>query len=357
MEDVFKAILAKEYIQSQANYAVVSFATEFDLNKEEKAIVDLPEETKDPVNDDFSLPSPVASSGASNYDEQQAFSMTAFPCFGNPYGAPNMPVFNFTPHYREMSPTIRPVQAPGSPLIQGRPRMYSNPNMGNVSPILGGINPMMNGAPLIVPVSVNQFTDVNVLLVKNLPNNITPLMLFRLFGMYGNVMKIKILFNNPEKAFIEFQSPLQAELARSYLCDCTILGRTIKVEFAKKGTLVDISLLRKEPDNQYLGDFTNSSEHRYKYVGSKNHANISPPSRVLHLSNLHPDKTEAFYKELFHHFGTIKKFMFLKCEEKMALVQMESIEDALSILMYFHNFDVDGKFMKVSFSKYQKIKS
>jgi len=44
----------------------------------------------------------------------------------------------------------------------------------------------------------------NILLVNNLPESITPLMLFRLFGMYGNVMKVKILFNKPEKGFIEF---------------------------------------------------------------------------------------------------------------------------------------------------------
>jgi len=216
----------------------------------------------------------------------------------------------------------------------------------------------------MLPMSAGQFNNVNtfntpinnVLHVKDLPENITPLMLFRLFGMYGNVMKIKILFNHPEKAFIEFQSPLQAELARRCLSNCPIQGKILKVDFAKKGTTVDISLLKKEPDNKYLGDFSNSSEHRYKYVGSKNHANISPPSKVLHLSNMHADQTETYYRELFKNHGKIKKFLFMKSEEKMALIEMVSVEDALNILMYFHNYDIDGKFLKVSFSKYKKIK-
>lgn len=56
-----------------------------------------------------------------------------------------------------------------------------------------------------------------------------------------------------------------------------------------------------------MGDFTNSSEHRYKYVGSKNHANIAAPSRVLHLSNLGTDDS-MYFQELFSEIGKITKF-------------------------------------------------
>lgn len=373
MEDVFKAIVTKDFLQSQnlAHQFTVSFASERDFGKEDKDLrkedkgLDDPEESKDLASEDFSLPSPMGN-GGSFYDFEQNFSMTAFPCFPDPYGGSNSPVLS---PYRNASPVLGPVstmQSPASPLLAGRPRGISYPNMTphahahahTHSPqMMGNISPQ-HGSPLLVPMSAGPITTLNnVLLVKNLPENITPLMLFKLFGMYGNVMKIKILFNNPEKAFIEFQSPLQAELARAYLSNSTIMGKSLKIDFAKKGTVVDISLLKKEPDNQYLGDYSGSADHRYKYVGSKNHANISPPSKVLHLSNMHPDKTEKFYKELFKDHGRIKKFIFMKCEEKMALVQMESVEDALAILMNFHNFDIDGKFLKVSFSKYKKVKS
>lgn len=195
----------------------------------------------------------------------------------------------------------------------------------------------------------------NILIVNNLPENISPLMLFRLFGMYGNVMKVKILFNKPEKGFIEFQSPLQAELARSNLNNCPLFGNNLMIDFAKKGTVVEVSLLKKEPNNKYMGDFTNSSEHRYKYVGSKNHSNISSPSKVLHLSNLPPDRDEEFFKALFKEAGKIEKFMFMKNTENMALIEMGSIGEAILVLMLFHNFNIDGKFLKVSFSKYKKV--
>jgi len=47
---------------------------------------------------------------------------------------------------------------------------------------------------------------------------------------------------------------------------------------------------------------------------------------------------------------------WLKVEGKMMLLEMISINDAVAILMLFHNYNIDGKFLKVSFSKYQKIK-
>ena len=364
LEDVFRAIMARDYINSQnliASQIAVSFTSEKDFIKEERGI-DEQEEYKGRESniDDFALPSAMIES--SQYEDHMNFNMTAFPCFSHPYMNNGPPVLGLSPNYSHTPSSLGPSSplSKGSPILGSRTHIVGSNSMilNTGSPILGNMSPPMGGSPLLLPVSTNHFNPVsNVLLVKNLPDNITPLMLFKLFGMYGNVMKIKILFNNPEKAFIEFQSSPQAELARTYLGDCHIMGKALRIDFAKKGTIVDISLLKKEPDNKYLGDFANSSEHRYKYVGSKNHANITPPSKVLHLSNMHPDKSEAFYKELFRNYGRVTKFIFMKCEEKMALVQMNSIEDALSILMNFHNFDIDGKYLKVTFSKYKKVKS
>jgi len=373
MDDVFKALMAKEYIaQSQLynnNQITVTFSSEKELPQQESTD-NQQEEHKDNHNEDFALPPSMMET--SGYEETTNFSMTAFPCFSEQYVGANSPVLGLSPTFSHGSRTIRSLSPMRNPsLVINKDRfslMHPNstyfdpgsPHLGSMSPPVNALN----GSPLIMPISMNQFGNLNgystpmnnVLHVKDLPDNITPLMLFRLFGMYGNVMKIKILFNHPDKAFIEFQSPLQAELARRCLTNCPIMGNILKVDFAKKGTVVDISLLKKEPDNKYLGDFSTSSEHRYKYVGSKNHANISPPSKVLHLSNMHPEKSEAFYKELFGNYGKIKKFLFMKNEEKMALVEMASVEDALNILMHFHNYDVDGKYLKVTFSKYKKVK-
>lgn len=195
-----------------------------------------------------------------------------------------------------------------------------------------------------------------ILLIRNLPVGVAAKMLFRLFGMYGNVMKVKIFFKNPENALVEYQTAEQAELAKTYLNNCLVYGNNIFVTNSKQGVVVDISALKKGEETQYMGDFANSPEHRYKFSGSKNHMNIVPPSKVLHLSNLCDDKEDDFYINLFREYGLIKRFTFLKGIERMALMEMSSIDDAVKILMNFHNFNINGKYLKVSFSKYQKIK-
>ena len=88
-------------------------------------------------------------------------------------------------------------------------------------------------------------------------------------------------------------------MAKQNLNGVLIFGKNLICDYAKKSTIVDVTLLKKEPNNKYMGDYTNSSEHRYKYVGSKNHSNIAPPSKVLHLSNLPGDKGPDFFKALF----------------------------------------------------------
>ena len=198
--------------------------------------------------------------------------------------------------------------------------------------------------------------STNILMIKNLPKNISARMLFRLFGMYGNVVKVKIFYKSPENALIEYQDNFQANLAKVYLNNCSVYGSNIFVTNSKQGVVINTNALRRDDENQYMGDYTNSIEHRYKFAGSKNHYNIAPPSKVIHLSNLCLDKGEDFYRELFDSFAMIKKFIFLKGKEKMALMEVGSVSEAVSILMNFHNYNINGKFLKVSFSKYSNIK-
>ena len=44
----------------------------------------------------------------------------------------------------------------------------------------------------------------NLVIVKNLPKGLTPDYLFRLFSLYGNILRIKIFYKNPENALVEF---------------------------------------------------------------------------------------------------------------------------------------------------------
>lgn len=207
---------------------------------------------------------------------------------------------------------------------------------------------------MITREETNDNRTQNTVMVKNLPDGIACQHLFRLFGMYGNVMKIKIFFKNPENALIEFQESSQANLAKTHLNNCPLMGNNIFVTISKNG--IHLGAPNVQENNKFLMDYSDSKEHRYKIAGSKNFRNIAPPSSVLHLSNLSEDKDELFYINLFKECGRINKILPLKGETKTMLVEMENIMQSVNVLIHFHNYNIDGKFLKVSFSKYQMIK-
>jgi hypothetical protein len=204
------------------------------------------------------------------------------------------------------------------------------------------------------PSNFNSQDSKNTVLVKNLPANTTLRDIFRLFNCFGNVMKIKIFYSNPENALVEFEDDAQAGLAKNLLNGCPFRDSILHVGISKNPIIINIPYIPE--GHKYLADYKNSKEHRYRIAGSKNCRNIARPSSVIHLSNLCEDKELDFYYKLFQGFGVVKRMFTLKGKAKSILVEMGSIADAVEILVNFHNFSIEGKFLKVSFSKYQKIK-
>ncbi|XP_013876745.1 polypyrimidine tract-binding protein 1a isoform X2 [Austrofundulus limnaeus] len=192
----------------------------------------------------------------------------------------------------------------------------------------------------------------NVLLVSNLnPESVTPHCLFILFGVYGDVMRVKILFNKKENALVQMSDGTQAQLAMSHLNGQRLHGRAMRVTLSKHTT---VQLPREGHEDQGLTkDFSNSPLHRFKKPGSKNYSNIFPPSATLHLSNIPPSVVEDDLKRLFVSSGaTVKAFKFFQKDRKMALIQMGSVEEAIECLIEFHNHDLgENHHLRVSFSK------
>ncbi|XP_072314303.1 polypyrimidine tract-binding protein 1a isoform X2 [Eucyclogobius newberryi] len=192
----------------------------------------------------------------------------------------------------------------------------------------------------------------NVLLVSNLnPESVTPHCLFILFGVYGDVMRVKILFNKKENALVQMSDGTQAQLAMSHLNGQRLHGRAMRVTLSKHTT---VQLPREGHEDQGLTkDFSNSPLHRFKKPGSKNYSNIFPPSATLHLSNIPPSVMEDDLKRLFGSCGaTVKAFKFFQKDRKMALIQMGSVEEAIECLIEFHNHDLgENHHLRVSFSK------
>ncbi|KAM4708809.1 polypyrimidine tract-binding protein 1 isoform 2-T2 [Discoglossus pictus] len=192
----------------------------------------------------------------------------------------------------------------------------------------------------------------SVLLVSNLnPERVTPQCLFILFGVYGDVHRVKILFNKKENALVQMADGNQAQLAMSHLNGQRLHGKPLRITVSKHQT---VQLPREGQEDQGLTkDYSSSPLHRFKKPGSKNFQNIFPPSATLHLSNIPPAVSEDDLKILFSNNGySVKGFKFFQKDRKMALIQMGSVEEAIESLIELHNHDMgENHHLRVSFSK------
>ncbi|KAK6188468.1 hypothetical protein SNE40_004637 [Patella caerulea] len=207
----------------------------------------------------------------------------------------------------------------------------------------------LNAARLGLPLTAQ--AGSSVILVSNLDEQmVTPDALFTLFGVYGDVHRVKILFNKKDNALIQMADPHQAQLAITYLDKVKVWGKPIRVAQSKH-SLVQMPK-EGQPDAGLTKDFTTSPLHRFKRPGSKNCQNIFPPSSVLHLSNIPPSVTEEEITELFTKQGTVKAFKFFPKDRKMALIQMASLDEAINSLIAAHNYQLgENSHLRVSFSK------
>lgn len=191
-----------------------------------------------------------------------------------------------------------------------------------------------------------------VLLVSNLNEEmVTPDALFTLFGVYGDVQRVKILYNKKDSALIQMAEPHQANLAMTHMDKLRMFGKQIRVMPSKH---LNVQLPKEgQPDAGLTKDYTTSPLHRFKKPGSKNYQNIYPPSATLHLSNIPPSVTEEEISEAFAKNGfQVKGFKFFPKDRKMALIQLSSMDEAVSALIKMHNYQLsEQNHLRVSFSK------
>ncbi|XP_065569564.1 polypyrimidine tract-binding protein 1-like isoform X4 [Artemia franciscana] len=191
-----------------------------------------------------------------------------------------------------------------------------------------------------------------VLLVSNLSEEtVTPDALFTLFGVYGDVQRVKILFNKKDTALIQMSEPQQAYLAQTHLDKVKLFGKQIRVMPSKHQ---GVQMPKEgQPDAGLTKDYSASPLHRFKKPGSKNYQNIYAPSATLHLSNIPPTVGEEEIKAAFAEAGfDVKAFKFFPKDHKMALIQLDSVDEAIVALIKMHNFQLsDASHLRVSFSK------
>uniref|UniRef100_A0AAY4ADB6 Polypyrimidine tract-binding protein 1 n=1 Tax=Denticeps clupeoides TaxID=299321 RepID=A0AAY4ADB6_9TELE len=163
----------------------------------------------------------------------------------------------------------------------------------------------------------------SVLLVSNLnPDSISPHGLFILFGVYGDVHRVKILFNKKENALVQMADATQAQLAMSHLNGQRLHGKVIRVTISKHHT---VQLPREGQEDQGLTkDYSGSPLHRFK----------KPVSTT-------PDCLTDMAVSVIG-----------RKDRKMALIQLGSVEEAIQALIDLHNHDLgENHHLRVSFSK------
>lgn len=194
-------------------------------------------------------------------------------------------------------------------------------------------------------------TPGSVLLVNNLPNGVTCDNLFILFGVYGDVQRVKILFQKRETALVQLASPAQAQQARQNLNDVKVLGAELKINTSK---YADIQMPRgdqKDAEEDLTKDYSKSPIHRFsRHRGSRNLKNVYPPSQVLHLSNIADGTTEEELRTLFSTGAGAVKVQMFKNSRNMAFAAMPSLEEAVMGLIRLHNYKINDKYLRVSFS-------
>lgn len=206
-----------------------------------------------------------------------------------------------------------------------------------------------------------------VLLVRNLNEmSITPEALFTLFGVYGDVQRVKILHGKRHTALIQLADSAQAQRALRFLDRVKLHGRPMEVKQSRFQEVQMPHVAASDDDESQPGwgitrDYSNSPMHRFKGACSKNHDNVCAPSRTLHLSNIPQSESDSddWIADAFAEAGfRIVAFKFFQSDRRMALIELESIDEAAAALIQMHNADMRApvgggatKQLRVSFTK------
>uniref|UniRef100_A0A452F3H1 Polypyrimidine tract-binding protein 1 n=1 Tax=Capra hircus TaxID=9925 RepID=A0A452F3H1_CAPHI len=180
----------------------------------------------------------------------------------------------------------------------------------------------------------------SVLLVSNLnPERVTPQSLFILFGVYGDVQRVKVLFNKKENALVQMADGSQAQLGKGH-------EPPQWAQAARKAT-PERAAAPRGPGGP------GPDQGLWKLAPAPLQEACASVSQMLPSSYPLPSISEDDLKILFSsNGGIVKGFKFFQKDRKMALIQMGSVEEAIQALIDLHNHDLgENHHLRVSFSK------
>ena len=192
----------------------------------------------------------------------------------------------------------------------------------------------------------------SVLLLHDLPPNITCDMLFNLFCLYGNVIKVKLL---PEsRALIQMADKISADTAIINLNKVHLFNHEMDVSRSKHAYIAESRSSNTSSDNPTSKDYSDSYVNRFSrhQPGRNNH--MYRPTSVLHFSNAGNDFTSDTLHEFFHSLNipAPSRIKFFDAESKTlsGLIEFQSESDAILAVCLGNNVRFNHYTLKLAFS-------
>lgn len=204
-----------------------------------------------------------------------------------------------------------------------------------------GVPPQMGGGGGGDMSNQGAATNGPCLLVSSLPDELAnPDSICNLFGIYGDVTRVKILRNKRDCALLQLSKPHQATLCRNFLDQARIGGRKICVSFSRMSSIklpADIGI----DDDPSTKDYSNvRGVHRFRNpnIAHKLLKNLCAPTPLLHVANMPDGFGKDKLRQYFVDNGfTVKDIQDCGKDGSMALVHLSSVEEAIGALAKLHN--------------------
>lgn len=189
-----------------------------------------------------------------------------------------------------------------------------------------------------------------------------PDILFNLFCLYGNVVRVKFLKTKEGCAMIQMGDNLAVERCIWYLNNKTVLGSRIQLGFSKQAYLSDVVQPYTLPDSSFsFKDFMGNKNNRFINPAMAVKNRIQGPSKILHFFNTPPNVKEDTLYEVFENFDapkpkTIKLFPMKGDKSSTGLMEFDDVTEAIDALVLCNHASIKhhgGRFpyvMKLCFS-------
>jgi len=181
----------------------------------------------------------------------------------------------------------------------------------------------------------------SVLIVSGFdPTNTTCDDLFNLFGVYGDVARVRKLFNKPGAALVQYMSGMGASTCLRLVTgtggrDMVLRGARLRVSRSRHDAVAPVSV--RDSESGSAADYRRSSLHRFGGARHRHATNVAPPSPALHLSSIPEDVSDSDITDLFARFGQIIAFRRFSERPDMATLVFGSTDQAVTALVSLHN--------------------